>query len=357
MPQRCVERYGARSGRRRRSRAAVERRAGSSRTCSAPATAAGRARGVPDRTPHRGGLLAPGARRARAGRRPARRRRRAECGCARSRGSRRASATRELAESLRPLLDLPVERVLVSHGEPVLENGEAQLAAAFGADSRFGARCSGSGSCIGVVVARSRSSLVARLQPARPAPERGRHGLGEHRRPAAAPDRPDPEPGRDGARRTRHTSAASSRRSRGRARRSSRPGSPGVGGGGERGPHGRARAALRGRRGVPRAQGVRELPPAPGGPDRHRGQDQRRAPLLQRDRHALQHRGPERSRGCSSRGRSASARASSSRPTGDTAVPQVSFGPSTDYVTLQQQIRANRLRSMIVVSRLRPAAR
>jgi glyoxylase-like metal-dependent hydrolase (beta-lactamase superfamily II) len=37
---------------------------------------------------------------------------------------------RELAESLRPLLDLPVERVLLSHGEPVLEDGARALAAA-----------------------------------------------------------------------------------------------------------------------------------------------------------------------------------------------------------------------------------
>jgi glyoxylase-like metal-dependent hydrolase (beta-lactamase superfamily II) len=36
----------------------------------------------------------------------------------------------ELARSLRPLLDLPVERVLVSHGEPVLEDGRRALAAA-----------------------------------------------------------------------------------------------------------------------------------------------------------------------------------------------------------------------------------
>ena len=36
----------------------------------------------------------------------------------------------QLAESLRPLLDLPVERVLVSHGSPVLENGHEALAAA-----------------------------------------------------------------------------------------------------------------------------------------------------------------------------------------------------------------------------------
>jgi hypothetical protein len=35
----------------------------------------------------------------------------------------------ELCEELRPLLDLPVELVLVSHGEPVLEGGHAALAA------------------------------------------------------------------------------------------------------------------------------------------------------------------------------------------------------------------------------------
>jgi glyoxylase-like metal-dependent hydrolase (beta-lactamase superfamily II) len=39
----------------------------------------------------------------------------------------------ELRASLRPLLDLPVERVLVSHGEPVLANGRAALARALGA--------------------------------------------------------------------------------------------------------------------------------------------------------------------------------------------------------------------------------
>lgn len=36
----------------------------------------------------------------------------------------------KLAESLRPLLDLPVERVLVSHGEPVLQDGRRALAEA-----------------------------------------------------------------------------------------------------------------------------------------------------------------------------------------------------------------------------------
>ena len=36
----------------------------------------------------------------------------------------------ELAASLRPLLDLPVEGVLVSHGEPLLEDAAATLAAA-----------------------------------------------------------------------------------------------------------------------------------------------------------------------------------------------------------------------------------
>ena len=38
----------------------------------------------------------------------------------------------ELATSLRPLLDLPVRRILVSHGEPVLANGRRALAAALG---------------------------------------------------------------------------------------------------------------------------------------------------------------------------------------------------------------------------------
>ena len=36
----------------------------------------------------------------------------------------------ELAESLRPLLDRPLERILVSHGRPVLENARAALAGA-----------------------------------------------------------------------------------------------------------------------------------------------------------------------------------------------------------------------------------
>jgi hypothetical protein len=36
----------------------------------------------------------------------------------------------QLAEQLRPLLDLPIELVLVSHGEPVLENGREALARA-----------------------------------------------------------------------------------------------------------------------------------------------------------------------------------------------------------------------------------
>ncbi len=34
----------------------------------------------------------------------------------------------DLATSLTPLLDLPIKRILVSHGEPVLENGQAALA-------------------------------------------------------------------------------------------------------------------------------------------------------------------------------------------------------------------------------------
>jgi glyoxylase-like metal-dependent hydrolase (beta-lactamase superfamily II) len=35
----------------------------------------------------------------------------------------------DLKESLRPLLELPVEQVLVSHGKPVLQGGRAELAA------------------------------------------------------------------------------------------------------------------------------------------------------------------------------------------------------------------------------------
>ena len=36
----------------------------------------------------------------------------------------------EVIEGLLPLLELPIQRVLVTHGEPVLENGRAALAAA-----------------------------------------------------------------------------------------------------------------------------------------------------------------------------------------------------------------------------------
>ena len=43
------------------------------------------------------------------------------------------SATIEqLREKLEPLLDLPVEMVLVSHGEPVLADGRDALAKALG---------------------------------------------------------------------------------------------------------------------------------------------------------------------------------------------------------------------------------
>jgi glyoxylase-like metal-dependent hydrolase (beta-lactamase superfamily II) len=40
-----------------------------------------------------------------------------------------------LRDALRPLLDLPVELVLVSHGDPVLENGRAALAEALLAET------------------------------------------------------------------------------------------------------------------------------------------------------------------------------------------------------------------------------
>jgi hypothetical protein len=44
-----------------------------------------------------------------------------------------------LAELMRPLLELPVERVLVSHGEPVLHDGRAAIARAIAEASREGA--------------------------------------------------------------------------------------------------------------------------------------------------------------------------------------------------------------------------
>jgi hypothetical protein len=40
---------------------------------------------------------------------------------------------RELAATLRPLLELPVERILLSHGDPVLHDGRNALAAALDA--------------------------------------------------------------------------------------------------------------------------------------------------------------------------------------------------------------------------------
>jgi glyoxylase-like metal-dependent hydrolase (beta-lactamase superfamily II) len=39
----------------------------------------------------------------------------------------------DLADSLRPLLELPIQRVLVSHGEPVMRGGKRALAAALDA--------------------------------------------------------------------------------------------------------------------------------------------------------------------------------------------------------------------------------
>jgi glyoxylase-like metal-dependent hydrolase (beta-lactamase superfamily II) len=41
-----------------------------------------------------------------------------------------STSLEKLADSLRPLLELPVERVLVSHGEPVLDGAHAALTAA-----------------------------------------------------------------------------------------------------------------------------------------------------------------------------------------------------------------------------------
>lgn len=42
----------------------------------------------------------------------------------------------DLRQSLRPLLELPLERVLVSHGEPVLSGGEQALAAVLNVTAR-----------------------------------------------------------------------------------------------------------------------------------------------------------------------------------------------------------------------------
>jgi glyoxylase-like metal-dependent hydrolase (beta-lactamase superfamily II) len=44
-----------------------------------------------------------------------------------------ATGHRELAATLRPLLELPVARILLSHGEPVLRNGRSALAGALDA--------------------------------------------------------------------------------------------------------------------------------------------------------------------------------------------------------------------------------
>ena len=110
----------------------------------------------------------------------------------------------------------------------------------------------------------------------------GQHRLVEHRRPARAARRPDPQPRRDGEGLRR----ARARRLRARDRGASRAAAGRLAPGGRRGrrpPRRRARPAVRGRRGVPRAEGVGELPPPAGRAHRHRGQDQRRPPLLQRD--------------------------------------------------------------------------
>jgi hypothetical protein len=42
----------------------------------------------------------------------------------------RAATHADLAKSLKPLLDLPVELAIVSHGEPVLEDAREAIAAA-----------------------------------------------------------------------------------------------------------------------------------------------------------------------------------------------------------------------------------
>jgi hypothetical protein len=49
------------------------------------------------------------------------------------RGGRRPVSIAELVDGLRPLLELPIELVLVSHGEPVLTGGREALERALGA--------------------------------------------------------------------------------------------------------------------------------------------------------------------------------------------------------------------------------
>jgi hypothetical protein len=51
------------------------------------------------------------------------------------RGGARPVSVAELADGLRPLLELPIELVLVSHGEPVLRGGHEALGRALGARS------------------------------------------------------------------------------------------------------------------------------------------------------------------------------------------------------------------------------
>ena len=90
-----------------------------------------------DRARRRGRLLAARPACGRRRRRAARRRREAapygRTAAPLSRALARARRhTRSCAETLRPLLDLPVERVLVSHGIPILGGGKHALAAVVG---------------------------------------------------------------------------------------------------------------------------------------------------------------------------------------------------------------------------------
>ena len=59
----------------------------------------------------------------------------AVCACAHDRGFPTGVDHARLRAALKPLLALPVTRVLVSHGEPVTEAAHARLAEALAADS------------------------------------------------------------------------------------------------------------------------------------------------------------------------------------------------------------------------------
>ena len=153
---------------------------------------------------------------------------RAGSACARSRGYPHGKGHPELAASLRPLLELDVERVRLPRG--ACARWRARCAR--GRPGRLGEACLGPTMRPRALALdprrhprprRARRRL--RLQPPRPPAQRGGDRLGEHRRPAPAPHRPDPEP-RRGRARVRGARAWRLRGGDARVRRCSRPPRP-----------------------------------------------------------------------------------------------------------------------------------